>query len=223
MEGSEECAERAMFNPDPAQLLVVVWLGWAVSWTLAALWTGRTERRLVTWDGLASHFFIVAGGVMLSNWAAQKTGAGRLWHSHKASGYMLALLTLAGILFAWWARVHLGRMWSGGVALKRGQRIVESGPYALVRHPIYAGLLAATLATAIAQATATALAGWVLLMCGAWIKARIEERFLAAQLAPGAYAAYRRRVPMMLPILATGAASRVRRRMRSIHCRSERP
>ena len=58
------------------------------------------------------------------------------------------LATFAGILFAWWVRIHLGRLWSGAITRKEGHRVVDSGPYGLVRHPIYTGLLAATFTTA---------------------------------------------------------------------------
>ena len=115
--------------------------------------------------------------------------------------YALAALTLAGILFAWWARIHIGRLWSGSITRKEGHHVVDTGPYALVRHPIYTGLIFALLATAAAQATANALAGAALLSFGFWLKARAEEHFLTAELGADAYGAYRRRVPMLVPSL----------------------
>jgi protein-S-isoprenylcysteine O-methyltransferase Ste14 len=73
------------------------------------------------------------------------------------------------------------------------------GPYAIVRHPVYTGLIAATLCTAIAQATLPALAGFLLIALGLWLKARLEEEFLRQELGPAAYDSYRRRVSMLLP------------------------
>jgi protein-S-isoprenylcysteine O-methyltransferase Ste14 len=61
------------------------------------------------------------------------------------------------------------------------------------------GAIAATLATAAAEATLPALIGFTLITLGLWLKARIEERFLREELGPQAYDAYRRRVPMLLP------------------------
>jgi len=115
--------------------------------------------------------------------------------------YLLAGVTLAGILFAWWARIHLGRLWCSGVTRKENHRVVDTGPYRLVRHPIYTGLLASSLATTIAQATATAMAGWILIVLGLWMKTRAEERFLVAELEPEADASYKLRVPMLLPFV----------------------
>jgi protein-S-isoprenylcysteine O-methyltransferase Ste14 len=68
---------------------------------------------------------------------------------------------------------------------------VDTGPYAIVRHPIYTGLLLALLATAIAEATVSAMAGFGLLVLGLWIKARIEERWLSEELGEDAYGDYR--------------------------------
>jgi protein-S-isoprenylcysteine O-methyltransferase Ste14 len=108
-------------------------------------------------------------------------------------------LTFAGILFAWWARIHLGRLWSGSITRKEGHHIVDTGPYGLVRHPIYTGLIAATLTTAAASATPTAIMGFIFIAIGLWLKARAEEQFLSTELGPEAYAAYQRRVPMLVP------------------------
>jgi len=185
----------------PALLFAVIWLGWLISWTVGALWSDRTEKRLVTWGVLVYRILIVAGVILSLPLTARHLGAGRIWHVRYTGAYLLAGVTLAGILFAWWARIHLGRLWSSGVARKENHRVVDTGPYRLVRHPIYTGLLASSLATMIAQATATAMAGWILIVLGLWMKARAEERFLAAELEPEAYVSYRLRVPMLLPFV----------------------
>ena len=83
---------------------------------------------------------------------------------------------------------------------KEDHRIVDTGPYALVRHPIYTGLLLSGFATAIARGTVESLIGVVIVLAGFWIKARLEERFLSQDLGPD-YAAYRARVKMLVPFL----------------------
>ena len=185
----------------PAVLFAVIWLGWLVSWMVAALWSNRIEKRLFTWDVLVYRILIVSGVILSLPVTAWHVGARRIWHVGYTGAYLLAGVTLAGILFAWWARIHLGRLWSSGVTRKQNHRVVDTGPYGIVRHPIYTGLLASALATTIAQATATTLGGWILIALGLWIKARAEERFLAAELEPEAYSYYRQRVPMLLPFL----------------------
>jgi protein-S-isoprenylcysteine O-methyltransferase Ste14 len=155
----------------------------------------------VTWDTLLYRVFIVAGFILMTPWMSRRVLVPRLWHVGYAGAYALAAVTLAGILFTWWARIHIGRLWSGSITRKENHHIVDTGPYALVRHPIYTGLILALLATAAAQATVPALAGAALLSIGFWLKARAEERFLTAELGADAYDDYRRRVPMLVPWL----------------------
>jgi protein-S-isoprenylcysteine O-methyltransferase Ste14 len=68
-----------------------------------------------------------------------------------------------------------------------------------VRHPVYAGVLLAALATAVERGRIEALAGVAVLIAGLSLRAKLEERFLRADLGDAAYAAYRRRVPMLIP------------------------
>ena len=82
---------------------------------------------------------------------------------------------------------------------KEDHRIVETGPYRWVRHPIYTGLLAATFATVVEMATPMAIAGFGVVVVGMWLKARLEERFLSQELGPEAYRDYQRRTPMLSP------------------------
>jgi protein-S-isoprenylcysteine O-methyltransferase Ste14 len=185
----------------PRLVFAVIWIAWIVSWIAAAFWSSRAQRRARSWETVVYRAAIVAGAVLLTPWAgARRLAAAPLWDVGYDGACALAALTLAGLLFAWWARIHLGRLWSGSITRKEGHRVVDSGPYALVRHPIYTGLIFAIFATAIAQATARALAGAALTAFGFWLKARAEERFLAAELGGDAYDAYRRRVPMLLPL-----------------------
>ena len=187
----------------PASVFAVIWLGWLLSWLGAALWSDRSAKRLRTGEVLVYRMLILAGVLLSLPLTARHVGAPRLWHVGYPGAYLLAAVTLAGIVFAWWARIHLGRLWSSAVTHKEHHRVVDTGPYRFVRHPIYTGLLVSALATTIAQATAIAVGGWLLIVLGLWRKARAEEHFLAAALEAEAYAAYRRRVPMLLPCVVS--------------------
>jgi protein-S-isoprenylcysteine O-methyltransferase Ste14 len=116
----------------------------------------------------------------------------------------MAGLAAAGFAFTWWARVTLGDLWSSAVSRKENHVIIETGPYRLVRHPIYTGLIAAAFATAVEVGSAQALISAALMSFGFWMKARLEERFLMAQLGEASYAAYRRRTPMLAPFWPMG-------------------
>jgi protein-S-isoprenylcysteine O-methyltransferase Ste14 len=184
----------------PGELFILAWVAWAVSWVAAAAWSRQVRKQIPVRDMLTYRLPIIIGAVLLWHRTGEFLGAPRLWHVGLNGAYALVGVQVAGFLFAWWARIYLGPLWSGAVTIKEDHRVVDTGPYALVRHPIYTGLITATLATAAAIATWPALAGCVLVTLGIWIKARIEERFLAAELGQNEYGAYRRRVPMLVPI-----------------------
>ena len=82
---------------------------------------------------------------------------------------------------------------------KAGHHVVDTGPYRLVRHPIYAGLIFAAFATATEKGTSYALFGVAILTFGFYTKAQREERFLRVELGEDAYCAYARKTPMLLP------------------------
>jgi len=78
--------------------------------------------------------------------------------------------------------------------------VIQTGPYRLVRHPIYTGMLIAVWALAVQLGAAASLIGAALMTFGFWMKARLEERFLSAELGEAAYADYRDRTPMLIPL-----------------------
>ena len=185
----------------PTELLAFIWIGWLVSWGIGSFFSGRTEKHVKTWDSRAYRIPIFAGAILLTPWTAEVSRVQPLWHVGNSGTYVLAGLTLAGVLFTWWSRIHLGRFWSNAITRKAGHRVIDTGPYGLVRHPIYTGLIGAMLATGTAVATLTALLGTFLIAFGLWQKARMEERFLTDELGEDAYGAYCRRVPMLIPFL----------------------
>jgi len=185
----------------PTRLLALIWLAWVVSWVVASFWSGRTKSHVRTWDSWVYRLPILIGAIMLSPWTAGALGASQLYDPGNIGTYLLALVVLFGISFTWWARIHLGRFWSNAITHKEDHRVVDTGPYGVVRHPIYTGLIIAILATGVAVATWTSLLGALLISFGEWQKARMEEGFLTAELGAEAYGPYCRRVPMIVPFL----------------------
>ena len=115
----------------PALLFRIIWLGWLISWMLPALWSDRPAKRLLTWDVLVYPILILAGVILSLRLTARHVGVRRIRHVGYTGAYLLAGETLARILFAWWARIHLGRLWSSAVTRKEHHRVVDSGPYSL--------------------------------------------------------------------------------------------
>lgn len=109
-----------------------------------------------------------------------------------------AALTAGGMLFSVWARQYLGKNWSQAVTLKAGHELIASGPYALVRHPIYTGLLLAFAGCAVARGEWRGLLAVALVFGALWHKLKLEEKWMRAQFGE-AYEAYSRRVKALVP------------------------
>jgi protein-S-isoprenylcysteine O-methyltransferase Ste14 len=194
-----------------AQVAVnILWAVWYATWIGAVIWSGKTTTQMKTDMGGLHRFLSGLGAVLLFLPSEPHNGprsisnmlTGRLWDSWDRVDWGLFLLTVVAFGFCWWARLHLGRLWSGFVTLKEDHRIVDTGPYALVRHPIYSGVIFAVLTTALMRANPAALVGCSLIAIGFSMTARVEERFLREQLGADAYDNYSRRVGMLIPRIA---------------------
>jgi protein-S-isoprenylcysteine O-methyltransferase Ste14 len=185
----------------PNEAFEIIWIAWFVSWIAASFWSARTEKRAKTCETWIYRITICAGVVLIAPWTAQVLEERPIWEVGYYGAYALVAVTAAGLLLTWWARIHLGRLWSSAITRKQEHRLIDTGPYHFVRHPIYTGLIMALLATGATETTPVALLGAVIIAFGLWLKARAEEGFLAAELGVDAYASYRRRVPMLIPFL----------------------
>jgi protein-S-isoprenylcysteine O-methyltransferase Ste14 len=186
----------------PQLALAVAWSAWWLSWLVAAAWSDRAVSRPSRANQIAYRLCAMAGVVLLfGGYRHEFASEGILWRTPPAVGWLLVALACCGFAFTWWARVYLGRLWSSSVTRKADHRIVDTGPYALVRHPIYTGITMAAVATAVMRGTVAGWAGVAVMTVGWVIKARLEEGFLREQLGAAAYDAYARRVPMLIPFL----------------------
>jgi protein-S-isoprenylcysteine O-methyltransferase Ste14 len=111
-----------------------------------------------------------------------------------------AVLAAAGALFAIWARRRLGRNWSAAVRIAEDHRLVRDGPYRLVRHPIYTGVLTMYLGLAIASGELHAALGLALVALAYWRKIGLEERILHDAFGE-AFEDYRRHSRAVIPFL----------------------
>src|SRR5271165_4273215 len=111
-----------------------------------------------------------------------------------------AAVTAGGLLFSVWARRHLGKNWSQAVTVKEGHELITSGPYALVRHPIYTGLLLGFLGSAVARGEWRGLLAVALVFVALWRKLRLEEKWMRAQFGQP-YEDYSRHVAALVPYI----------------------
>lgn len=95
-----------------------------------------------------------------------------------------AAVTVAGVAFAIWARLSIGRNWSGVVTVKEEHELIRRGPYAWIRHPIYTGLIAAMIGTALVIDRWACVLATFILATSFVFKSRIEEQFMRRTFGP---------------------------------------
>jgi protein-S-isoprenylcysteine O-methyltransferase Ste14 len=182
--------------------LAVVWTVWWLSWWAAAAWSARAVSRPPRRRQIVYRLCAMAGVVLLFGpYQHDFRSEIVLWRTPAPVAWLMVAVACAGFAFTWWARIHLGRLWSTSVTRKADHHVVDTGPYGLVRHPIYTGITLASLATAGMRGTVAGWAGAAVMTLGWVIKARLEEGFLREQLGAESYDAYARRVPMLIPFL----------------------
>ena len=187
---------------NPGSALSAAWIVWLVSWLAAAGWSNPTVSRPGRHREIPYRVTVMIGTVLLFGWfPAYRSSQQLLWQTGNTLGWLMFATAVAGLLFTWWARITLGKLWSGDVTRKESHEVVDRGPYALVRHPIYTGIILASFATAVMAGTVTAFVGAAIMTFSWYIKARLEESFLRDQLGRENYDTYARRVPMLFPFL----------------------
>lgn len=114
-------------------------------------------------------------------------------------------LQIAGVVFAGvgallviWARACLGRYWSGVVALKQDHRLIQSGPYRLVRHPLYTGLILLAFGWCLCVTTWSSLLGALLFVTCFERRAHKEDALLAGEFG-AEFENYRQRTGRLVP------------------------
>lgn len=175
------------------------WGSLGLVWLIGLAFTKRTVRSQPSGTHLF-HLALAALGFLLLG--SRYFEFGWLAERFLPSTYPVKLvglaITIAGCLFAIWARFTLGSNWSGRATVKAGHELITSGPYSIARHPIYTGLLVGALGTAVAEGQVRCLLGFVLIVLALAVKMSQEER-LMLQTFPETYPAYRHRVKALIP------------------------
>ena len=183
----------------------VLWPAWGLSWLVAAFWASKAAARPPMREQLLYWAMVIVGSVAIGYGFA--TGQrGMEWMPFDTQEQILFVVALVGLGITWWARIHLGTLWSGTVTRKAHHKVIKTGPYAIVRHPIYAGISLALIATVLLRPNWLGIAGAALIIASFVIKYRLEERFLMQELGPE-YKHYRKETPALVPFLTSGTKS----------------
>ncbi len=118
----------------PEIAIAAVWLLWLASWIVAAMWADPAAKRPARGSQASYRIAVVVGAALLMD-PFHRYGGPRIWRLNAGIDWLLVAAVGLGFLFAWWARLHLGRLWSSSVTRKAGHCVIATRPYAIVRNP----------------------------------------------------------------------------------------
>jgi protein-S-isoprenylcysteine O-methyltransferase Ste14 len=182
--------------------LQLLWLVWAGYWIASIAYetmtnsTKETERRRSGTNLiLFALLFFLLTPIGLTGWLGSLFFQPTL--VSKSLGFLIAAF---GVSFSIWARRHLGANWSGVPSLKKGHTLITSGPYSVVRHPIYTGILFGVVGSALVLGTNTSLIVIFLTILFVGIKIHQEEGLMRDQFGDE-HRDYQKRVKTIIPWL----------------------
>jgi len=188
-------------QPEIQQYINAVWMLIGIYWVVGIVRTKRTAKRQPTLASALDIVILCAAGLLIWDPATAIGFLGYRLTSAAAWVQWLGLsATICGCAFAIWARAFLGSNWSSVAAVKQNHELILRGPYAVVRHPIYTGLLLALAGTAITVGEIRAFIGLGLGFIAFLLKSAAEERFMHEEFS-GEYARYSQRVRRLIPFI----------------------
>jgi len=146
------------------------------------------------------YVFLTAAAAILLNTLSRIINWNRTFIPHTfATGILGDTLVLIGLFIAIWARITIAGNWSARVVLKEHHELIQRGPYRVVRHPIYSGLLLMLFGTAILNGQVGSFIVLLFCACGLWVKLRREEALLSKHFPQ--YSDYMRHTTALVPFV----------------------
>lgn len=182
-------------------LFPAMWFGYFAYWSAMSVNVKETQRREAMSSRLARLVLMVVAVALLWLPSIPLPFLCKRFLPHGYFYFWLGSgITAMGLVFSIWARRHLGINWSQAVTVKKGHELITSGPYSLVRHPIYTGLLLGFLGTAVARGEWRGLLSVALVFAVLWRKLRLEEKWMHSQFGES-YIAYSKQVTALVPFV----------------------
>jgi protein-S-isoprenylcysteine O-methyltransferase Ste14 len=196
-------------------IIIICWITYIIFWAISAIGIKKDIGKSSNWKRWRVAWLIRIAIAVLILWAVWQKIIGRhtsgpvyhplsdyfasiyYFHSLSVVGIIGAVLCVLGVAYAIWARVHLGKEWSSYPTLKENHKLITSGPYAYVRHPIYTGVLIAALGSALAGGLPWLLA-FAIGLAVFLRRVRIEENLMTKQF-PDQYPEYKKRTRALVP------------------------
>jgi protein-S-isoprenylcysteine O-methyltransferase Ste14 len=181
------------------RIIAVCWLCFIGFWLISAFGAKQTISRGGRGSVVPRVAVVIAAMAMTSLNAAGVRGPHTPAELDRALGVVGVALCITGVVFAIWARVHLGRNWGMPMSVKADPELITSGPYRLVRHPIYTGVMVALGGSALVNG----MGWWIVVAAFAAYflhSASSEEREMARRF-PSRYPQYQARTKRLVPYI----------------------
>jgi len=182
-------------------LFHAMWISYLIYWWIMSRNVKVTVRTESLLSRLTRSVAIILAGLLLG---LPKSSISFLDLRFLPSGNLYfwigTIITADGLCFSVWARHYLGKNWSQAVTIKEDHKLITSGPYAIVRHPIYTGLLFGFTGTTIALGEWRGVISVALVFIVLLHKLNLEEKWLREQFGEP-YEKYRQKVSAILPFI----------------------
>jgi protein-S-isoprenylcysteine O-methyltransferase Ste14 len=182
-------------------LIGILWIAFWIYWLVSSFNAKKTVRTGNWWYGALVRVVFLIIIILLM----QSLSIRNLVISQESATASLpiavagALIVIAGLAFAVWARIYLGKNWGMPMSVRENPELVTGGPYGFVRHPIYTGELLGLIGTALAVAS---IWFYIFIFAGIYfIYSATQEEKLMAQKFPDQYPAYKKRTKMLIPFV----------------------
>lgn len=191
----------------PDRIILASWAVFLLVWLGLSFFVKRDVRGGRTARSYQVRELVLVVVIVVVAWSYRHHQAGPHLASNRLSLFaptrpllwIGAGLAAIGVAVAIWARLYIGRNWSPRPAKKEAHELVTGGPYAVVRHPIYTGIIIAALGTAL---TGTILGLIVLAFAAALFLSRVRtEEQIMLELFPDAYPPYQSRTKRLIPFI----------------------
>jgi protein-S-isoprenylcysteine O-methyltransferase Ste14 len=179
--------------------IYIIWIVFFLCWWAWGVTAKRAKRRQSIASRVSESMLLIPGfWLLFSPILPVEILRWRILPDSVAAPYVAIALTLAGFGLAIWARLHLGGNWSATVTVKRNHTLVRTGPYAVVRHPIYSGVSVSALGLALLNGDVRSVVAICFVVLGWRMKFRLEEKFMEEEFGDE-YREYKRHVKALIP------------------------
>jgi protein-S-isoprenylcysteine O-methyltransferase Ste14 len=183
------------------EIISVCWLLFSIYWAIRGIRRHRSKRKAALIFTVLNNGLLYLGFILVLLGRSVPSSLSLLFLPQAIPIHITGTISvIVGVGFAIWSRQLLRNNWSRDVVIMEDQQFIHSGPYAIVRHPIYTGILLALLGSTLVSSTLGSLLGFVFAIISLWQKARMEEQLLFTEFGQQ-YANYQREVRFLIPFI----------------------